>query len=356
MTIKTRALPIYRRIADELRAEMAGQLRPGDMLPSENDLVKRYAVHRGTIRQSLDILAREGLIHRHHGRGSVVADRLATGDCAIVVRPQLLDPLVSPFYNLASTAIMRRVGARHPLWNMRMHVGKETPTGEEFPGTLDLLDPNVLGTLRGVFSFHALWELEPKLWAANVPVVVLGTFGTYVVTFSMESFFAESVAHLRAVGCRSVGAIWNCEPATLKGHPHAALIAKVLKPSLKYRPEWVQPYMGGCTELAGYESLMRLWSSGSRPDSILVLDDVVCRGVLRAALQLGIDIPRQLRLITWANRGVELPYHKPVTRVEFDPAELAREAVEMMEVLQSGKEPPQRIITLSGKLAKGEST
>jgi hypothetical protein len=358
MAAATLKEPIYKRIADDLRSGMAAQFSPGDMLPSENELVKRYAANRGTIRQSLDLLVREGLIRRYNGRGTVVVDRLATGECAIVLRPHLFGPHASPFYSLVSRAIMESIGTRHPQWNVRMHMGKATPTGREFAYTLDLMKPQVLPHLRGVFSFHTLYELESELAAANIPLVILGGSGKHWGFFALRSLFDEGVAHLREVGCRSVGAVWvSGKRESTPKDPHAALVADLLKSTtLECRPEWAQPYLGDATEHAGYESLMRLWQLDSRPESLLVVDDVICRGVLRAALHLGIDIPRQLRLVTFANRGVDLPYHKPVTRVEYDPAELVREAVDMMEVLQRGKEPERRVIEVPGKLVQGETT
>jgi hypothetical protein len=349
---------VYQQIATELRGRIARQ-RAGDMVSSENVLADEFAVHPATVRQALGLLIREGLIKRQWGKGTMVLDRTATGECAIVLRPQLFVPHASPFYSLVSTAIMESIGSRHPQWNVRMHMGRATPTVREFAHTLDLLKPQILPQLRGVFTFHDLFDVEPDLVAANVPIVTLGGSGKHWVYFSIRSLFDEGVAHLREVGCRSAGVIWaRGKPESASAHqPHAPLIADLLQSStLRCRPEWVQPYAGDATEHAGYESLVRLWKLNNRPDSILVVDDVLCRGVLRAAMHLGIDIPRQLRLVTWANRGVEMPYHKPVTSVEYDPAELVQWAVEMMDVLQSGKEPARQSIEVPGKLVQGQTT
>lgn len=66
-------LPQYRRIAAELRAEIErGELRPGDVLPSEAALMQRYGVSRGTARQALADLEGAGLVESQHGRGRYV--------------------------------------------------------------------------------------------------------------------------------------------------------------------------------------------------------------------------------------------------------------------------------------------
>lgn len=59
----------YRRLAADLAAAItAGELRPGDSLPSEADLVRRYRVSRGTVRQALAELDAAGLVETRQGR------------------------------------------------------------------------------------------------------------------------------------------------------------------------------------------------------------------------------------------------------------------------------------------------
>jgi DNA-binding GntR family transcriptional regulator len=59
----------YRRIADDLRRRIeAGELGPGDVLPSEATLVEQYGVARGTARQAFTDLNRAGFIEIRRGR------------------------------------------------------------------------------------------------------------------------------------------------------------------------------------------------------------------------------------------------------------------------------------------------
>lgn len=46
----------------------------GDLLPSENDLAKKYAVSRETIRKALALLLENGYIQKKQGKGSIVLD------------------------------------------------------------------------------------------------------------------------------------------------------------------------------------------------------------------------------------------------------------------------------------------
>jgi len=71
--------PMHHRILEELRREIrAGDLKPGDALPSEGDLMGRFGVARGTVRQALAALRADGSIIGPRGRPPVVRDlRLA---------------------------------------------------------------------------------------------------------------------------------------------------------------------------------------------------------------------------------------------------------------------------------------
>lgn len=66
---------VYQLIADEIeRSVIAGELKPGDHLPSERDLVERFGVSRPTIREALRVLESHHLVQSRLGdrRGPVI--------------------------------------------------------------------------------------------------------------------------------------------------------------------------------------------------------------------------------------------------------------------------------------------
>lgn len=61
--------PLYRQIAADLTAAITtGELQPGDALPSETDLARRYGVSRATARQAFAVLNAAGLVATRQGR------------------------------------------------------------------------------------------------------------------------------------------------------------------------------------------------------------------------------------------------------------------------------------------------
>jgi GntR family transcriptional regulator len=75
MIVRDNFLPYYYQLYEILRAKILNlEWRPGDMIPSESELVEKYDLSRTTVRQSLDMLVNEGLISRQRGRGSFVSN------------------------------------------------------------------------------------------------------------------------------------------------------------------------------------------------------------------------------------------------------------------------------------------
>ncbi len=71
------AEPLYRQIADSLRAEIeAGQLAPDAQLPTETELQQRFSASRNTIRDAIKSLIMIGLVETRPGQGTFVAGRI----------------------------------------------------------------------------------------------------------------------------------------------------------------------------------------------------------------------------------------------------------------------------------------
>ena len=74
----TRFSPYYRWLEEILREDISqGTYKPGDALPTEHALMRRYNLSSTTVRRAVHDLAREGWIYRKAGKGTFVKrDRL----------------------------------------------------------------------------------------------------------------------------------------------------------------------------------------------------------------------------------------------------------------------------------------
>jgi GntR family transcriptional regulator len=86
-------VPLYYQLQELLKEQIeSGGWRPGDRLPSEPELARRYGVSRIVVRQALAILQDDGQILRVQGRGTFVSepklDARAGGLSRLLVSPR----------------------------------------------------------------------------------------------------------------------------------------------------------------------------------------------------------------------------------------------------------------------------
>ncbi|WP_112140665.1 TetR/AcrR family transcriptional regulator C-terminal domain-containing protein [Glycomyces dulcitolivorans] len=105
------AEPPYRQIAAELRAGIiAGDLRPGDRVPSVRQIAQRWGVAIATANRVMAVLRDEGLVVTRVGSGTVVNDRSTTDTAPATTSPLPAGPaprpirrgLLPPALNLAA--------------------------------------------------------------------------------------------------------------------------------------------------------------------------------------------------------------------------------------------------------------
>jgi len=64
-------IPLYVQARESLREELSA-MRPGEAIPTEGALEKRFGVSRITVRKAIDALTAEGLLVRQQGKGTFV--------------------------------------------------------------------------------------------------------------------------------------------------------------------------------------------------------------------------------------------------------------------------------------------
>jgi GntR family transcriptional regulator len=85
--------PIYRQLVEQVRRmAAAGQLKPGDGMPSVREIAQALALNPMTVSKAYGLLEMEGVLSRRRGLGMVVADSAAPSrpaDRAELLRPVL---------------------------------------------------------------------------------------------------------------------------------------------------------------------------------------------------------------------------------------------------------------------------
>lgn len=64
---------LYEQITDLLRQQLSSSMSAGDQLPTEAELVERFATSRATVRKAVQQLVDEGVLTRRRGKGTFIA-------------------------------------------------------------------------------------------------------------------------------------------------------------------------------------------------------------------------------------------------------------------------------------------
>jgi DNA-binding GntR family transcriptional regulator len=76
---------MYRQLAETLREQIVGgAYGAGSLLPTERELMAQYDLSRVTVRAAMDMLATQGLLRRHRGKGTFVAPQRVRHDLSVL--------------------------------------------------------------------------------------------------------------------------------------------------------------------------------------------------------------------------------------------------------------------------------
>ncbi|HWC03801.1 MAG TPA: GntR family transcriptional regulator [Methylomirabilota bacterium] len=103
--------PRYLTVTEALRAEITAA-PPNTLLPTEQQLARRFGVSRLTLRRALGLLERGGLVSRQRGRGTIVS-------------PAKISRLLAPLYTLEED--LRRQGLKLETRVLRYEPSTEPP-------------------------------------------------------------------------------------------------------------------------------------------------------------------------------------------------------------------------------------
>jgi GntR family transcriptional regulator, arabinose operon transcriptional repressor len=154
--------------------ELVSGLTPGDRLPSQTELMKRFNVSDRTVLRSLEDLRRDGWIVRRQGSGTFVADpserrrpaEINTNGKGRTLAALALSPSPSPFYQHCLEVLAQIVAESG--WALVCHHARHEPEGDDSL-TLEALHP------RGFVAFNfALYPVAWRLQERGHRTVILG--------------------------------------------------------------------------------------------------------------------------------------------------------------------------------------
>jgi DNA-binding LacI/PurR family transcriptional regulator len=159
--------------------------------------------------------------------------------------------------------------------------------------------------------------------------------------------------HMKASGARTIGLVSS--PAVNSYTQDAAAAYRAWCAANNQVP-LIGLAEGPINEGAGYRAAGRLLESDDRPDAIYATLDQLALGVLLAARDCSIDVPRELMVAGCTDSRASAWATPPLTAVQLNPEEIGRAAVRVLIDLIEGREPQFNPVLVPTGLREREST
>jgi len=116
----------------------------------------------------------------------------------------------------------------------------------------------------------------------------------------------------------------------------------LFKDSIEIREEWIRD--GRSSEQGGYESFLRIMTSQERPTAIVIGNNLMTLGVLKAAKELNIKIPEDISLVSFDDAYWNEIFDPPITCVRQDPQQIGLIAATiLLDRMKNRKKPSPRM-------------
>lgn len=137
----------------------------------------------------------------------------------------------------------------------------------------------------------------------------------------VDDVMAGSLAthHLVKIGCRTIAHLGGSDVSTAADR-QAGYSATLAKHRLGLPPQYIVKYGSGDNsgDAAGYKGMKYLLTLHPRPDGVFCCNDPVAMGAMRAILEAGLRIPRDVAIVGCGNLHYDDLLRVPLTSVDQD--------------------------------------
>jgi DNA-binding LacI/PurR family transcriptional regulator len=344
-------------VTNFIRQQIAqGRWTPNKRLPSERDLLKTLDVSRATLRDSLATLEAEGLVTRRHGSGTYVAPReVRATQVALVCRT---GALVSP-YNYFLRKILdvsyQEIKAREFQPVIAAGEGRSI---EEFVSSVHLFEKHAREKLAGILCLSTMGEFGTYLGKEGIPYVTFGSslYSKYSIFPDYNRLVTIALDELARIGFAHDFTV-VMEDLPHDGHfPFLPELERQLseRTSQIVRVPFQSLYPEEIFKHA-YDMFKRLCLGPNRPKAVFFMDDMLCEAGLLALMELGIQVPRDMVIITQSNVDRQFQFPVSITSVDFDPKDVAKQGWQLLKKVIDHRETPETSILIEPRLKKGQS-
>ncbi len=345
-------MPKYRMIADELRQQIQnGKYASAVSLPSEYELCTDYQVSRQTIRQTLSILEKEGLIVKRRGSGSFIRHNQLSEQAprrSIAIVTTYISDYIFPSILREAENVLSQCNCTLSLFATQNQVAVERRILENLL-TLPIDGLLVEGTKTALPNPNL--DLYQKLMQKQLPMVFIN--GCYGPLYSSISVLDDNagggamlVEHLVAKGHQKIAGIFKSDD--MQGHGRYKGYCDGLYASGRcvedglvfwYSTERVSTlFSDGLLE----QMLLRWRQAGCT--AVVCYNDEIAIGLMSKLGQMGISVPEDMAIVSFDCSHISQFAPVPVTSLSHGNNNVGRIAAEKLLAMLDGRSVSSEVV------------
>lgn len=354
MSREYRKLSMTNQLVDQVRKSIdSGHYRPGDYLPSLRKAASDLGVSLIVVRQAMARLEDMGVVAARRGIGYEVLDRRGAmwRGRVLFVTPH---GVVNMHVDFVGDVVRRRLLAAGYAFSQL-----NVPRGRNGRYDISLLEAMLKEPISLVIHMFSVPALEKCTVKADVDALMVTLPGDKVVVprgtavrFVNDAAVPDLVR--RCVEAR-VGSV--LQVGFSPGFADAS--EELRRAGIAVRCEYVggQSFGNGAMEAVKRDThrlIGRLLTEEKAlPDLIYFSDDHAAEAGLMALALHGVRVPEDVKVASFANRGIAPTYPKEVTRMEIDPEESGERIADCALAILSGERPAG--LSLVPRYVQGET-
>nr|WP_269145564.1 GntR family transcriptional regulator [Cohnella fermenti] len=335
--------PKYLKLKEEIVSWIAGgRYRPGDKLPSENELSDQFGLSRQTVRQSIGELVQEGWLSREQGKGTFVSRlsgerRSAGGNRTVGMMTTYISDYIFPSIVRGVEAALKEQGYRLLLSSTDNRKDRERESLEM------MLSQGVCGLIveptrsaEGNPNFDAYMAMQYH----DIPLLMINErypdLDCPVVKQDDEAGGRAATDHLLSLGHRRIAGFFKTDD--LQGvNRMKGFVRAHRERGIPVDPELIVRYETEQRETLP-ASVLREWlGRPDRPSGIVCYNDQLAVALLDIVREAGLRVPEDLSMIGYDDSFLATATEIKLTSVNHPKEELGEKAAGLLiSMLEAG--------------------
>lgn len=337
---------LVEQVACILKREIAaGRYAIGEHLPSASALGELVGASEKPVRGALRQLAAEGWIRPVRGVGSVVQPRSVD----VGSRGNVLVVYASAYQSYFFSAVRESLRSALSKKGYRLTITTVSRSSES-ERRRDLEELKEILARKWDLIVESGYQRDARALIENsgVPFVSMAISRTFRPSPQARSTFFVRMGDglnefYRAVARRNVRSVWQF----LIADGGFDVTENLRTLGCAVRTFRMLPSVRGVRNAAAWyvvaELKKVLRANVKLPDAILFGDDHFCLPALATLLSYGRRIPEDVHIVTFSNKGDEIPFPKRLTGIELDVPEIVRRMDRLVLAVLTGRSVPPEV-------------